>query len=51
VLVHYAATKGGIAMLTKGMAVALAPHGIRVNIHGTVSTRPAERFVVTVGRA
>src|SRR5262249_54153784 len=34
VLVHYAATKGGIAMLTKGMAVALAPHGIRVNAIG-----------------
>jgi glucose 1-dehydrogenase len=40
VLVHYAATKGGIAMLTKGMAVALAPHGIRVNAigPGTVNT-------------
>ena len=31
VLVHYAASKGGIGMLTKGMAVSLAPHGIRVN--------------------
>jgi NAD(P)-dependent dehydrogenase (short-subunit alcohol dehydrogenase family) len=40
VLVHYAATKGGINMLTKGMAVALAPHGIRVNAigPGTVNT-------------
>ena len=40
VLVHYAATKGGVAMLTKGMAVALAPHGIRVNAigPGTVNT-------------
>jgi glucose 1-dehydrogenase len=40
VLVHYAASKGGIAMLTKGMAVALAPHGIRVNAigPGTVDT-------------
>jgi NAD(P)-dependent dehydrogenase (short-subunit alcohol dehydrogenase family) len=40
VLVHYAATKGGITMLTKGMAVALAPHGIRVNAigPGTVET-------------
>jgi NAD(P)-dependent dehydrogenase (short-subunit alcohol dehydrogenase family) len=40
VLVHYAATKGGIAMLTKGMAVSLAPHGIRVNAigPGTVNT-------------
>jgi NAD(P)-dependent dehydrogenase (short-subunit alcohol dehydrogenase family) len=40
VLVHYAASKGGIAMLTKGMAVSLAPHGIRVNAigPGTVNT-------------
>ena len=40
VLVHYAASKGGISMLTKGMAVALAPHGIRVNGigPGTVNT-------------
>jgi len=40
VLVHYAATKGGISMLTKGMAVALAPYGIRVNAigPGTVNT-------------
>ncbi len=29
-LVPYAASKGGISMLTKGMAVALAPYGIRV---------------------
>jgi glucose 1-dehydrogenase len=40
VLVHYAASKGGIAMLTKGMAVSLAQHGIRVNGigPGTVNT-------------
>ncbi|MGH7265736.1 MAG: SDR family NAD(P)-dependent oxidoreductase [Candidatus Rokuibacteriota bacterium] len=38
VLVHYAASKGGIAMLTKGMAVALAPHGIRVNAIGPGTT-------------
>jgi len=40
VLVHYAASKGGISMLTKGMAVSLAPHGIRVNGigPGTVNT-------------
>jgi glucose 1-dehydrogenase len=40
VLVHYAASKGGINMLTKGMAVSLAPHGIRVNAigPGTVNT-------------
>ncbi len=29
--VHYAATKGGIEATTRGMAVALGPHGIRVN--------------------
>lgn len=28
---HYEATKGGIIMLTKGMAIDLAPHGITVN--------------------
>ncbi len=27
----YAASKGGLAMLTRGLAVELAPHGIRVN--------------------
>jgi NAD(P)-dependent dehydrogenase (short-subunit alcohol dehydrogenase family) len=29
--VPYCASKGGVRTLTKGMAVALAPHGIRVN--------------------
>jgi NAD(P)-dependent dehydrogenase (short-subunit alcohol dehydrogenase family) len=38
VLVHYAASKGGIAMLTKGMAVSLAPHGVRVNAIGPGTT-------------
>jgi NAD(P)-dependent dehydrogenase (short-subunit alcohol dehydrogenase family) len=38
VLVHYAASKGGIAMLTKGMAVSLAPDGIRVNAIGPGTT-------------
>ena len=28
---HYAAAKGGVRQLVKGMAVDLAPHGIRVN--------------------
>jgi 3-oxoacyl-[acyl-carrier protein] reductase len=28
---HYDASKGGVAMLTRTMAVELAPHGIRVN--------------------
>ena len=30
----YAATKGGVRQLTKAMAIALAPHGIRVNAIG-----------------
>ena len=29
--VHYSATKAGVAGLTRAMALALAPHGIRVN--------------------
>ena len=29
--VHYSASKGGLASLTKSMALELAPHGIRVN--------------------
>ena len=32
--VVYGATKGGVRTLTKGMAIALAPHGIRVNAVG-----------------
>lgn len=32
--VAYTVTKGGIAQLTKAMALALAPHGIRVNAIG-----------------
>jgi glucose 1-dehydrogenase len=31
---HYAASKGGVRQLTKGLAVALAPEGIRVNAIG-----------------
>jgi NAD(P)-dependent dehydrogenase (short-subunit alcohol dehydrogenase family) len=51
VLVHYAASKGGIAMLTKGMAVALAPHGIRVNAigPGTVNTPINANFFAVPG--
>ncbi len=30
-LVHYQAAKAGVAMLVRGMALELAPHGIRVN--------------------
>src|ERR1019366_10220314 len=29
--VHYSATKAGVAGMTRAMALALAPHGIRVN--------------------
>lgn len=37
---HYLASKGGVLMLTKGMAVDLAPYGIRVNAlaPGTILT-------------
>ena len=38
--VAYSVSKGGISQLTKAMAVALAPHGIRVNAvgPGTIDT-------------
>ena len=43
--VHYLASKGGVNMLTRGMALDLAPQGIRVNAIGpgaivTEMTRP-----------
>lgn len=42
--VHYAAAKGGIKMLTKALAVDLAPYGIRVNAvaPGPVETEMAK---------
>ena len=38
-LAHYGSTKGGIRILTKVMALELAPHGIRVNGIGPGATR------------
>ncbi|MCL4768097.1 MAG: 3-oxoacyl-ACP reductase FabG [Hyphomicrobiaceae bacterium] len=45
--VAYSVSKGGIAQLTKSMAIALAPHGIRVNAvgPGTIET-PLIRDVI-----
>lgn len=43
----YAASKGGVRQLTKAMAIALAPHGIRVNAigPGTVVTGLTRRLL------
>jgi len=47
--VPYVVSKGGINQLTKVMAVALAPHGIRVNAigPGTILTELAKQAVLT----
>ena len=44
--VHYNASKGGVEMVTKSMAIELAPHGIRVNAiaPGIIQTRSDEDF-------
>jgi NAD(P)-dependent dehydrogenase (short-subunit alcohol dehydrogenase family) len=43
---HYAASKGGIVLLTRAMALDLAPHGIRVNAiaPGAIHTERTETF-------
>jgi NAD(P)-dependent dehydrogenase (short-subunit alcohol dehydrogenase family) len=46
--VPYVVSKGGVAQLTKVMALALAPHGIRVNAigPGTIATDLAKKAVL-----
>ncbi len=46
--VPYVVSKGGVAQLTKVMALALAPHGIRVNAigPGTIATELARQAVL-----
>jgi NAD(P)-dependent dehydrogenase (short-subunit alcohol dehydrogenase family) len=46
--VPYVVSKGGIAQLTKVMALSLAPHGIRVNAigPGTIATELAKQAVL-----
>lgn len=48
-LVHYQAAKAGVAMLVRGMALELAPHGIRVNAiaPGLVETNLTTRIFTT----
>jgi NAD(P)-dependent dehydrogenase (short-subunit alcohol dehydrogenase family) len=47
-IVSYNASKGGIDQLTRGMALALADHGIRVNAvaPGTIATELAQQAVL-----
>ena len=52
-LVHYQAAKAGVEMLVRGMALELAPHGIRVNAiaPGLVETNLTTRIFQHAGTA
>jgi len=47
-IASYNASKGGVNQLTRAMALALAPHGVRVNAvaPGTIATELARRAVL-----
>lgn len=49
---HYTSSKGGLIMLTKAMALDLAPHGIRVNAigPGVIETRMTEQSLSNPAR-
>lgn len=51
--VHYAASKAGLVQITKGMALELAPHGIRVNAvaPGVISTERVRADAAGAGAA
>lgn len=50
-LVPFAVSKGGLNQLNKAMAVALAPHGIRVNAVGPGTVRSSPDEAVFAGQA